>query len=138
MIDEPDSEEPDITDDAAAGDTPAEDLSSRRAYTRKVNRIEQEAAEAAEFWKAVLALPVGRREVWKILAAAHPFEIKFACGPNGFPQAEATWVHLGEQQLGLRLFAFWQALDPQGVLAMQQEHDPRFKKPERPKRKRGA
>ena len=37
--------------------------------------------------------PRGRQEMWGLLQAAHAFEERFACGPNGFPQVEATWFH---------------------------------------------
>lgn len=81
---------------------------------------------AGKFWATVLDDPVGRAEVWGLLTTAGAFETRFACGPNGFPQTEATWFHAGSQAFGLDLFMRLQALDPAGVLKMQIEHDPRF------------
>ena len=123
-----------FADDAAADDAPAD--SATVGYTKKLNEIERRDIEAREFWKQVFAHPIGRRELWGILQATHAFEERFACGPNGFPQVEATWFHAGEQALGQRLFLSWQRFDPQGVFLMQQEHDPRLAKPKPPKRKR--
>lgn len=134
-MDEP---ELDFGDDATAYDAPAESASERRAYEKKLNKAERREFEARQFWKAAFAHPVGRRELWGILQAAHAFEERFACGPNGFPQPEATWFHAGEQAVGQRLFMSWQALDPHGVFLMQIEHDPRFAKPKPPKPKRGG
>ena len=125
-------------DNAAASDAPSDNVADFDAYTKKLNKQERQDLEAREFWKSALKHPVGRRELWRILDSAHTFEERFACGPNGFPQPEATWFHAGEQALGQRVFMSWQKFDPQGVFAMQQEHDPRFAKPKQPKRKRAA
>jgi hypothetical protein len=108
--------------------------SDAESYNEKISAKERCEKEAADFWKYVLSHPIGRREMWKILQAASTFEERFACGPNGFPQPEATWFKAGEQSLGLRLFLSWQIIDPAGVLLMQQEHDPRFVKPKAIKR----
>lgn len=106
------------------------------AYEKKLTSAEIDAAEAKFFWAQVLGHPIGRREIWRLLEAMHPFETKFACGPNGFPQKEASWHALGEQQLGLRFYHSLLQLDRAGTLLMQDEHDPRFAKPEKPKRQR--
>jgi hypothetical protein len=92
--------------------------------------------EAKAFWKSVFADPVGRREIWGLLAQAHPFEERFACGPNGFPQTEATWFHAGEQALGLRIFQSLSIIDREGVFKMLDEYDPRFASAKPTKRKR--
>ena len=118
-------------------DTPADSSAAdSRAYTRKLNDLERLEADRHAFWKEAFGNPFVRQEMWGILADAHTFEERFACGPNGFPQPEATWFHAGEQAFGLRLFLRWQQLDPDGVRLMLMEHDPRFKKPPPPKRKR--
>lgn len=91
---------------------------------------QEERLSAAEvFWRGVLADPVGRREVWQLLQAAHTFEERFACGPNGFPQPEATWFHAGEQSFGQRFYQKLQFVDREGVWLMQDEHDPRYARP---------
>jgi hypothetical protein len=122
-------------DYASASDTPSDSAVGRTAYMRKSNKKELRDLESRRFWSEVFAHPVGRREMWDILKQASAFEERFACGPNGFPQPEATWFHAGEQALGQRLFMSWLHMDPQGVILMQQEHDSRFAKPKAPKRK---
>ena len=128
------SDADDLTQD---DDAPTQDASDERAYERKLTKIEQDRAEAQLFWQQALAHPIGRREIWRILDSAHPFETKFACGPNGFPQSEATWFHAGQQDFGLRLYHSLLLLNREGTLLMQDEHDPRFAKPTPPKAKRG-
>jgi hypothetical protein len=124
------------TDYAAADDAPAESAVARIGYEKKLNEQERKELEASKFWAQVFAHPVGRREMWEVLQSSHTFEERFACGPNGFPQVEATWFHAGEQAFGQRLFLSWQRFNPDGVLLMLQEHDPRFAKPKQPKRRR--
>ena len=104
---------------------------------RQAARLRFEKEQARLFWQQVFAHPTGRREMWGILQDAHAFGERFACGPNGFPQPEATWFHAGEQAFGQRLYHTWLAMEPQGVTTMLFEHDPRFPKPKPPKRKRG-
>lgn len=97
---------------------------------------EEYAAQAERFWRGVLADPVGRREMWALIESAHTFEQRFACGPNGTPQPEATFFHHGEQSFGLRFYLKLQFLDREGVWRMQDEHDPRYRSPAKPKRSR--
>jgi hypothetical protein len=105
---------------------------------KKLNARERDRHDAQQFWKAVFASEVGRREMWRVLEACHTFSPVFACGPTGFPQPEATWFHAGEQAVGQRLYQSWALLDRAGMFAMLDEHDPRFTKPKAPaKRKRG-
>lgn len=93
------------------------------------------AKQREAFWCNVLADPVGRQEIWAILGfEAHAFEVKLACGPNGFPQPEATWMALGEQMLGQRIYQTLQTVDFEGAFLMLAEHDPRFKKPAKARR----
>ena len=99
------------------------------ARARKENAVELERRETEEFWKAVFASPVGRREVWQLLQSCHTFEERFACGPNGFPQPEATWFHAGEQSFGLRLYQKLMRLDRAGLGIMHDEYDSAFIKP---------
>ena len=104
---------------------PADDVEAKQVE-RKRRRIEQEKVEADKFWKEVFSTPAGRREMWAIMDACHTFEERFACGPNGFPQPEATWFHAGEQAIGHRLYETWQIRDYDGVYAMRCENDTRF------------
>jgi hypothetical protein len=103
------------------------------AIKRKRDRTRRDKDEAAEFWKAVLSTPIGRREVWAILRSAHTFEERFACGPNGFPQPEATWFEAGQQAWGMRFYHSLALIDRDAVFVMHDEHDPRFAKPSKRK-----
>ncbi|MBB3453902.1 hypothetical protein FHT86_002158 [Rhizobium sp. BK313] len=100
--------------------------SSRKTVETAKKKQNRHKREAKAFWQAVFADPIGRREMWSILRAAHINETVFACGPNGTPQPEATWYKLGEQQFGQTLLRSWTILDRDGVFLMQDEHDPAF------------
>ncbi|HQT65359.1 MAG TPA: hypothetical protein PLO16_12685 [Acidocella sp.] len=113
------------------------DASSLATLRESRRRAAFDKQNADGFWHRVFADPVGRAEMWKLLTACHTFEERFACGPSGFPQPEATWFHAGEQSIGLRLYQTWLRLDPIAVMQMQTEHDPRFADPKR-KSKGGA
>lgn len=125
-----------MPDAAAPAGEQAVDAATPQGLKRQRNKAERERLEADVFWKRVFADPIGRRELWYLLAACHTFEERFACGPSGFPQPEATWFHAGEQSVGLRLYQHWLAHHRDGVALMHDEHDPRFAKPEQ--RKRGS
>lgn len=112
------------------------DLGDAAANRRIRDRVRREAKERAAFWRAVLADKTGRREVWNLIAGAqwgHAFNTSFACGPNGFPQPEATWFAAGAQDLALRLYHDLLLIAPDGTLAMHREHDGRFAPPRKPK-----
>jgi hypothetical protein len=83
-----------------------------------------------EFWQAVLADQIGRAEVWRILQSGGVFQPPFACGPNGFPQPEATWFKAGQHGLVLGEYHRLLRIAPDGVRLMLQEHDPAWKKAE--------
>ena len=102
------------------------DAADVRSYRRQRNTAEFRKRQAREFWQRVFADPIGRREMWGILQEAHAFETRFACGPSGIPQPEATWFEAGKQDLGQRLFQSWTILDRAGVFLMLDEYDPRF------------
>lgn len=135
------SHDDDPLDDDSESDDPASlqptvDAGTRDGVRRQERKQDREHREAQEFWRGIFATPIGRREMWRLLDALHPFEDRFACGPNGFPQSEATWFHAGEQSTGLRMYHAWLLIARDGVLMMQDEHDPRFAvKPSRQRRK---
>lgn len=104
------------------------DAGSPRAVKKRQTKLQIQEREEERFWKGVFSDPIGRRCMWKLLDGAHPFEERFACGPNGFPQTEATWFHAGEQSLGLRIYQTWLARFPLEVMEMHKEHDSRFGK----------
>ena len=129
--------EPDELEEGEEENTPppAEDAQPNAADPKAVREQRRRAKraddKATDFWRRVFADPVGRREMWQLLDELHTFETRFACGPNGFPQVEATWFHAGEQNFGLRLYHSWLRLDHEGVRLMHTEHDPRFQKSKR-------
>lgn len=100
-----------------------------RKRARRESPGDREAREARTFWLAVLADPVGRRELWRLVTtsgSAHIFETMFPAGPVGFPDPNAAWYQRGIQDFGLRLYRHWLKLDPLAVAAMHQENDPAF------------
>lgn len=110
------------------------DLTDRRSIRRTRDRQLQEQREREAFWKAVLADKVGRREVWRLIADmdwGHAFNTKHAATPVGFPDERASWEYLGQQQMALRLYHELMAIDPQGIVKLHEEFDPRFVKKER-------
>jgi hypothetical protein len=110
------------------------DASSVRVHRTRVKRQRLEVRQAEKFWQGVFSTAIGRREMWRLLQSCHTFEERFACGPNGFPQPEATWFQAGEQALGQRMYQTWIAqpdLRP-NVLLMHDENDTRFKRPRTP------
>ena len=96
---------------------------------KRKTRIQREYDEAANFWKSVLGTEIGRRQVWQLLTDSRAFEISFACGPNGFPQSEATWFKAGETSFGQRFWLTLQRFDVDAVLLMHRENDKRLGKP---------
>ena len=111
------------------GSDPEAVRDQKRTQTRAKRQV-------AEFYRKVFADPAGRKAMWDILDALHPFDIRLAVGPTGFPDPMGSFIHLAEQQAGNRLYTSWLQLDPAGVLLMQQEHDPRFPKKTRKRAKR--
>lgn len=123
MNDEPDDQH----DDGDGSDRPQiENAASPKAQRRRKLTAKLRQREHEQFWRAVLASETGRREIWGLLASAHTFEERFACGPNGFPQVEATYFHAGEQAFGQRFYQTLLILDLEGVRAMHAENDHRF------------
>jgi hypothetical protein len=125
------------SDSSDVREQPGVDAADARSYRKQRNTAEFRKRQAQEFWQRVFADPIGRREMWGILQEAHAFEERFACGPSGFPQPEATWFQAGIQSLGQRLFQSWTILDRAGVFMMLDEFDPRFVKPKPAKNREG-
>jgi hypothetical protein len=128
------SETEDGEDDAPPETT---DLTDPKAQRRARDRIKREQQEAEGFWRAVFNSKVGRREMWRlIIEDCHGFTPPFACGPNGFPNGEATWFQAGQYSIGQRLYQRFMQRAPEDVMLMHQENDPRFIKA-KPQRRRG-
>ena len=68
------------------------------------DKIKIEAREASMFWGAVLADPVGRREIYKALNLAEAFSTPFAAVGMGFPDERATWYKAGQVSIGQRFY----------------------------------
>jgi hypothetical protein len=128
MADEPFSE----PFDEETPDTASVDAGDPVAHRKKATKVALRHREVERFWQGVFANPVGRAEMWQILQQAGTFDDRFGVGPNGFPQPEASWFHMGARSLGLRLFQSWSAIAREGVFLMQDEHDPRFTRPKMP------
>jgi hypothetical protein len=125
-------DEPDDESDDEAGPDEQPPVVETAADPKRIRKRKLTAQflkrQADEFWRDVLSTEVGRREIWRLLADAHAFEERFACGPNGFPQPEATWFHAGEQAFGLRFYLTLQQRARELVMQMHDEFDPRFPK----------
>lgn len=115
-------------DDEELPEDVPDDASDPKLVERKRRRKRKSADEAQEFWRGIFATEIGRREMWKLLEAGSFTSVRFDCGPNGFPQPEATWFHAGEHELVQRIHDSWQILDFEGVHRMRSEYDPRFPK----------
>lgn len=63
-----------------------------------------EAREAAQFWRAALADPVGRREIYKVLNLSEAFSAPFAAVGVGFPDPHATFFRAGQISIGQRFY----------------------------------
>jgi hypothetical protein len=107
-----------------------------RAMRVAAEKREEQAAAGDAFWRGVLSTVVGRRVIWGVLASACTFEERFACGPNGAPQPEATWFKAGEQSFGLRFYLKLQFIDREAVWRMHDECDPRYARPVKRRRKK--
>lgn len=66
--------------------------------------------------------------MYGLLRDCKAFDVQFACGPNGFPQPEATWFKAGESDWGRRIATTWMVRHPEQYLLMLRENDLRFKK----------
>lgn len=110
-----------------ADETP--DLGNAVTRKERETRIQREAREGIDFWRAALSTIVGRRELWAFLQSCHAFEERFACGPNGHPQPDATWYHAGERDTGQRLYRSLFRIDRDAIGKMHDENDPAFAKP---------
>lgn len=108
----------------------------QQSLKRQRRRQMTDAEKIRDWWRAVMATEIGRLVVWQLLQDAHTFEDRFACGPNGFPQPEATWFQAGEKAFGQRLHQTISIHARDGLFLMHDEHDPRYPKPKRQRNKR--
>lgn len=113
------------------------DLTDPKSQKRARDRQRREAQEIDGLWRGVMNLPVGRRAVWTmIIQDCHGFSPPFACGPNGFPQTEATWFQAGQYSIGQRLYQRLMRMAPESVALMHAENDATFIAARRSRRQR--
>jgi hypothetical protein len=133
MSDDPTPEDEEEIHHAVAKSAEARNLNDQASENKQRKRVDNEAELASRFWRGVFSTPVGRREMWGLLKACQPngdpFDVPFACGPNGFPQDQATFVRLGQYQIGQMFFQSWLKLDLEGTILMLRENSDRFPKP---------
>jgi hypothetical protein len=106
---------------------PTEDTGNARKVAQRRRKIDREQEQDEGYIRGMLADKIGRRVLYGILSAAHTFDTRFAVGPAGFADANATWFHAGEQALGQGLYQRWLQIDHQAVFLMLTENDSRFK-----------
>jgi hypothetical protein len=131
-----DDEQPPQPSDESQPDKGPVDAADPVVHRKRLTKAALHHREVQRFWQGVFSDPVGRAEMWGILQQAGTFDDRFGVGPNGFPQPEASWFHMGSRSLGLRLYQSWSAFARDGVFLMQDEHDPRFTRPKMPQVKR--
>ena len=118
--------DPELSEEEILLESEIPDAASASGLRKSLRKKKSRDDQSREFWASVFSSPIGRQEMWKLLTEAHTFDTRFACGPSGFPQPEATWFHAGEQNFGLSLYHKLLALSPPGVLQMHIECDSRF------------
>lgn len=122
--DENPDEEQDDGADLLPTAMPTFDASDPNAIRRQRDEQIRLNNETGMFWRKCLESTVGRRVLWEFIAIdCRAFDVTFSCGPNGFPQTEATWFHYGQAALGMRLYRTLQRHDAANVLLMHREHD---------------
>jgi hypothetical protein len=99
------------------------DAANPRSVRRQRRRAEFREDQRGDFWRKVLADPVGRMVLWEVLADCGIHENRFECSPTGFPQPEATWFQLGRKDVGERIYRTLLRHDRLAVAAMHDEWD---------------
>lgn len=105
----------------------ADPESLKKTRVRKLN----EAEKVRDWWRQALSTATGRAVVWALLDEAGTFRDEFSCGPNGFPQPDATWFKAGQKSFGQRLYRTLMVHDFSLVHQMHTEHDAAFAKPKK-------
>lgn len=119
-------EDDDEDDPSIEQEAPLHDAGDPKAVKKRLSKAQLAKRESERFWRDVFATEVGRREMWALLRDTGALTVEFSCGPNGFPQPEATWFKTGQREFGLRLYRSWLRLDRDGVFAMHEDNDPDF------------
>lgn len=117
-----DEEQPDPVDETPNAADPL-------SQERQKRRFKQREDRRADFWRRCLADPDGRMVLWDFFIDCGVFEQRFAASPAGFPVSEGTWFHLGQKDVGERLYKTLLKHDRLAICQMHDEHDPAFAKP---------
>jgi hypothetical protein len=125
-----DDDEPDAPEDqpVEVEELPHFDAGDSAQVGKRNKKLDIQKREGDRFWQYIFSLKVGRREMFKLLQACKAFDTRFACGPNGFPQPEATWFQAGESEWGRRMRETWLVEHTENFARMLRENDPRFQK----------
>ena len=121
MTDDPPEDE--TPPDAAEESVSAADPDQQKRIRRRRESVEE---KKARFWETVFADPIGRACMWEILQTASWSKDRFANGPAGFPDANATFFQAGQRSIGDALFYSWLKASRDGVMMMLDENDERF------------
>ena len=122
------SDDDDFPDNPEQPELPEFDAGDPAAVGARKRNLKIQEREAQRFWDLVFSTRPGRREMWKLLRDCAAFEDKFACGPNGFPQPDASWFHAGVASWGQRMSQTWLINHTAEFALMLKENDPRFQK----------
>lgn len=125
---DPDEHQP---DELEIEEPPRFDAGDEEQVGRRKRRIDIEKRDSDRFWRAVFASKTGRREMYALLRDCKAFDSTFACGPNGFPQAEATWFAWGEASWGRRMRDTWLVRFPIEFAQMLKDHHHPHQQPEK-------
>jgi len=126
-------EEEEVVEELIEAVSPNDNAADGKKVAQRRQKLKTAEKQEVEFWRQAMSSEIGRRAIWKLLAQANTFEQRFACGPNGFPQVEATWFQAGEQSFGLRLYHMLARNDRILLLKMHDENDPYYSINKNPK-----
>lgn len=129
MSDLPEIEDDGDDFDAVGTDQPTIDAGNPRAVKKRRQDVEDEQREIDLFWASLMKLPLGRKIMWGLLRDCGTFDASFQCGPNGFPQPDATWFKAGQKAVGEGLYLKLSVVAREDTLRMHDEYDSRFPKP---------
>jgi hypothetical protein len=115
---------------------PTVDVADNAVRALKIDTLKRQRLEDQAAWLTMLSTVPGRRVLWNFLQQCGTFTDQFVCGPNGFPQPDATFFKAGAASVGKALYKTLARVDRVLVFQMHDEHDPDFMEPPKPKRKR--
>lgn len=82
--------------------------------------------EVKRFWQRILADPVGRAEVWRLLDEMGAFRTDFRFSPGGQTDERATWFAHGRSTYGFEFYQQLMVVAPEAIMEMHRQCDPRF------------